>query len=651
MYFGAGCLKGEGLMNDLLKKIVEWNEENEYQKCVDAIETIPEEERGYELTVLLGRAYSNLGVLGDNNSKANEDGVDIFLLEKAVNIFESVRLQGLDDWYWNCRMAYALWMTAGRELEALAYARKWQQLKPDDEDAANLIKTIEEYIEENYREPEVYSFEEMQSVGAHIEKYFGKYGRVMHELASPDIHVDIYVIPPRAEHEYYTLVTCGMGAHKMEVPDELKNEQLERAELLINLPAGWQLDEESLKDEKWYWPIRFLKFMARSPVNNGMYYDWGSTLEFDDITSFDDSTKLCSAVVLSPGVFGEASYACTLPNGDAVNFYQAIPLYKEELDYKVENGMDKLLQKCPDEILEVINPSRLNAVTDAEILNYDDREMDCAAEHLKLIQEHNLSVDELAVYNHMAAYLRWCINHNLMGDVFLQQHGDVAINVKSDSHKDLRAFVRDELGGRLMIIDYNYKGVGFANWYNTGNRSMPYAYLKDLKAYAAEYFKEQPSCDEDTAYLLLPWGEEYYKAVEEIINARFEEFMDLGDADENANAQSFDETQFKELLPDWQGARHCLASGRIIMDGCEVGFCCREEPDSDDTGWDSGWRFEAGDEDEVYSDDENHYKVYDLNTLCNLCPEILKILNSPFDTAFERGADGKLHKINMEDEG
>lgn len=44
--------------------------------------------------------------------------------------------------------------------------------------------------------------------------------------------------------------------------------------------------------------------------------------------------------------------------------------------------MDKLLQKCPDEILEVINPSRLNAVTDAEILNYDDREMDCAADHL-----------------------------------------------------------------------------------------------------------------------------------------------------------------------------------------------------------------------------------------------------------------------------
>lgn len=639
------------MQKDLMKKINELNDADEYSKCIELIEAVPESKRGYELTVLLGRAYSNLGVLGDHKEKAESDGVDIFFMEKAVNILESVRLQGMDDWYWNCRMAYALWMMSGRELEALAHARKWQELNPDDEDAPHLIKTIEEYVEENYKEPIVYDFEEMKAVGEHIEKYFGKYDNVMHELVSPDIHIDICVIPPRKEHEYYTLVTMGMGAFKMPVPEDDEYEDLKRAELLVNLPSDWHLDRESLKEEKWYWPIRLLKYMARSPLNNDLYFCWGSTMEFDDIESFDDSTKLCTAITLSPGVFGEPSYECRLPNGEVVNFYQAIPLYKEELDYKVENGMDKLLQKCPDEILEVINPSRLNAVTDAEILNYDDREMDCAAEHLKLIQEHNLSVDELAVYNHMAAYLRWCINHNLMGDVFLQQHGDVAINVKSGSLKDLRAFVRDELGGRLMIIDYNYKGVCFANWYNTGNRSMPYAFIKDLKAYAKEYFKGQMPCAEEAAYLLLPWGDEYYKAVEEIINARFEEFMDLGDADENANAQSFDETQFKELLPDWQGARHCLASGRIIMDGCEVGFCCREEPDSDDTGWDSGWRFEAGDEDEVYSDDENHYKVYDLNTLCNLCPEILKILNSSFDTAFERGADGKLHKINMEDEG
>ncbi len=639
------------MQQDLLKRINELNDADEYSKCIELIEKIPEAERGYELTVLLGRAYSNLGVLGDHKEKAESDGVDIFLMEKALKVLESVRLQGMDDWYWNCRMAYALWMMSGRELEALAHARKWQELNPDDEDAPNLIKTIEEYVEENYKEPIVYDFEEMKAVGEHIEKHFGKYDNVMHELVSPDIHIDICVIPPRKEHEYYTLVTMGMGAFKMPVPEDEEYEDLKRAELLINLPADWKLDRESLKEEKWYWPIRLLKYMARSPLNNDLYFCWGSTMEFDDIESFDDSTKLCTAITLSPGVFGEPSYECRLPNGEVVNFYQTIPLYREELTYKIENSVDKLLQKCPDEILEVINPVRLNAITDAETLNYDDREMDNAAEHIELIHEHNLHVEEMAAYNHMAAYLRWCINHNLMGDVFLQQHGNIVSAVKNSTMTDLRTFVRDELGGRLMIIDYNRTGVRLANWYNTGNRSMPYAYIKDLKAYAAEYFKGQPDYDEETAYLLLPWNEDYYKAVEKIINKRFDELMALDGNNENDKVLPFDETKFKELLSDWQGARQCLASDRIMYDGCEIGFCCHEEPDSDDTGWDSGWRFEAGDEDEVYNDEEDHYRVYDLNILCNLYPEILKILKSPFDTAFERGADGKLHKMDMEEEG
>lgn len=306
--------------------------------------------------------------------------------------------------------------------------------------------------------------------------------------------------------------------------------------------------------------------------------------------------------------------------------------------------MDKLLQKCPDEILEVINPVRLNAITDAETLNYDEREMDCASEHIELIKKYNLQVDELAAYNHMAAYLRWCILHNMMGDVFMQQHGGVVNAVQSGTVTDLRAFVRDELGGRLMIIDYNRNGVMFANWYNTGNRSMPYAFIKDLKAYAREYFKGQMPCAEEAAYLLLPWGDEYCRAVEKIIEGRFAEWQKLC-GEENAVQPFIDESNFKELLPDWQGARHCRISKRIIKDGCTVGFCCREEPDSDDTGWDSGWYFEAGDEDEVYAGEDAEYGIYDLNTICNLYTELLPLLNSPYGTAFERNKRGRLVQI------
>lgn len=51
--------------------------------------------------------------------------------------------------------------------------------------------------------------------------------------------------------------------------------------------------------------------------------------------------------------------------------------------------------------------------------------------------------------------------------------------------------------------------------------------------------------------------------------------------------------EMKPLRSDWTGANGCLATNRIMVEGCKVGYCYREKPDDD---WDSGWRFTAGDE-------------------------------------------------------
>ena len=48
----------------------------------------------------------------------------------------------------------------------------------------------------------------------------------------------------------------------MNVPEELAEYKLERAELAIALPADWKLDQESMQDERWYWPIRLLKVLG-----------------------------------------------------------------------------------------------------------------------------------------------------------------------------------------------------------------------------------------------------------------------------------------------------------------------------------------------------------------------------------------------------
>ncbi len=77
----------------------------------------------------------------------------------------------------------------------------------------------------------------------------------------------------------------------------------------------------------------------------------------------------------------------------------------------------------------------------------------------------------------------------------------------------------------------------------------------------------------------------------------------------------------------------CLATDRITVDGCEVGYMYREETDREG---DTGWRFFAGDESEDYINDLSHSAVYEVNTIANYDPAILEYLHTDAPCAFEK---------------
>ena len=371
--------------------------------------------------------------------------------------------------------------------------------------------------------PEVYTEEEMNAVEEHIQQYFGKFENVFHELDSPDIHVDICVVPPSEERDYYTLVTMGMGAHRMNVPEELAEYKLERAELAIALPGNWKLKHEDLKNERWYWPIRLLKTLARLPIASDTWLGFGHTMDNED--DFAKDTKLCAAMLTGPQDTEDGSEVCTLPNGEEVNFYQVIPLYRDELEYKMEHGADALLDKM-DGISFVTYNTRPNAITMGKLGSVEDggvMEMDCADWPLETIQEKNLPVDEISAYNHMAIYLRWCMEHDLMGEEFLAEYGEVVEKVKADpAGVDLREFIRDELDGQLVGPMFNKIGRAFASYYY-GEPDSPY-FPSDIDDYAIGIIgQERNYSDEiqDEAYLFIPFNEDYYQAIAEVIKKRF----------------------------------------------------------------------------------------------------------------------------------
>jgi hypothetical protein len=88
----------------------------------------------------------------------------------------------------------------------------------------------------------------------------------------------------------------------------------------------------------------------------------------------------------------------------------------------------------------------------------------------------------------------------------------------------------------------------------------------------------------------------------------------------------------QRLIPN-MGA--CLATDRITVDGCQVGYMYREEPDNE---VDSGWRFLAGDESQEYVDIAANWTVYDVNTICNYDQAIIPYLGAPNGSSFGRMA-------------
>jgi hypothetical protein len=203
--------------------------------------------------------------------------------------------------------------------------------------------------------PEVYDEKDINTIGEHISSRFGEYENVFHEIVSPDIHVDICIIDPTPERDHYTLVTMGMGAHRMNVPRELRKHKLERAELLITLPPDWDIRNE---DERWYWPLRWLKILARLPIEHDTWLGYGHTVPNDG--PFAENTELCGILVTAPYFFGNEASVCRLPGGDEINFYQLVPIYEDEMNFKVENDAESLEELFPDDFDMVVNITRDN---------------------------------------------------------------------------------------------------------------------------------------------------------------------------------------------------------------------------------------------------------------------------------------------------
>ena len=206
----------------------------------------------------------------------------------------------------------------------------------------------------------------LDEISDHIEKYLGTVESVLHEIISSIVHIDILYIKPSDRYPFNILVTSGVSDKPMTVPQGAEDHRF--AELLILLPRDWPLEFENFKvlsetiDETAYWPIRWLKTIAMFPHSYDTWVGWGHTIpNGENAEPLADNTKL-GCILLMPSISIPIDfYKLTTQDGKAIEFFCLYPLYKEEMEYKLKNGTDKLLDKFDKYgVKDLINSQRPN---------------------------------------------------------------------------------------------------------------------------------------------------------------------------------------------------------------------------------------------------------------------------------------------------
>ena len=238
---------------------------------------------------------------------------------------------------------------------------RWVELEYEEGHSVRFTEGLEvdPLAQVNY-DPTVYSEEERRAVLSHVECYFGHVANVYAERVSPDIRLDIYVVEPTPERNFYTLVTCGAGAARMTPPEGASARQYGRMELVMCLPPEWRLDSE---EERWYWPVRCLKTLGRLPGECGLWLGAGFTFGHEEPMA--EGVPFSGAVLLDAQEEDERSCSCRLSGGDQVNFYEVVPLFPQELALKVRRGLDAMLDAMRD-VSRVVDPGRRSAVASYE---------------------------------------------------------------------------------------------------------------------------------------------------------------------------------------------------------------------------------------------------------------------------------------------
>lgn len=195
-----------------------------------------------------------------------------------------------------------------------------------------------------------------EAIDRHIEEHFGTVDFVYHEVGSHLVGVHVYVIAPTEARPFRTLITSGMSELPMTVPAGVSP----YAEVMLCLPADWPMGESYPSETAPDWPIAVLKQVARLPHEYRTWIgEWHSIPNGDPAETYAPDVPFCG-VVITPMLRTTAeARVITAPDGTEINLLAVIPLHRDEIAVKIEQGTDALIEVLDrGRVTELLDPGR-----------------------------------------------------------------------------------------------------------------------------------------------------------------------------------------------------------------------------------------------------------------------------------------------------
>ena len=545
-------------------RIEKWNDDDEYTRCIRALDGVPTQYRDYRHAYALARALENYAVLGDGQYGCPRDKAEE-ALRRAIGVLESVREEGLDRAEWHMRMAYGYQYLTGEEEKAIPYARTWAQLDPEDEDAPCVIRECEKAVEARCKN----DGKPVDSKGVFLgfvllEKAHWDKGRLIADLkAEWDIDVleedkddrkdngDSLVFEAgdmiAAVSLMHGPVPGGEAEDNAENnymwPDAVKAAQSHAAHIMVTM-----LGKETDVRLRGQFFVKLAAACCRQPGVLGVYTS-GVVFEpsfYADMAGVMKEGELplnnwiwfglhrreggVCGYTYGMDVFGKEELEVLDADADPLavrEFLVSLAGYVIGSDVTLNDGETigfsqgdrHRITRSPGVALPD-QPTLKVSFEQNEIL------LDEAAPHLESIREKCLPVDELNAFSHLAIYLRWCIEHDLMSESFCRRWPDIVEAVRTNpAEACLREWLRDKLKGELHASIFNERGADFACYYYGALHEYTPHYTMDVDIHAVSRIGvERNFSDEiqDEAYLFLPFDEDYYREMARIIERRYE---------------------------------------------------------------------------------------------------------------------------------